>query len=281
MSLGTEPVYHVEPRSVLWDTVAIQPLFRSGASMTWWGLTRSGWLALVLMAGGTVRAMAQHQPLTVEVGLYAQVNSFDESLQVDNLTGIGTRVGVFLRPKFSLELSASYAQTGDSVRSVWYFPLTIFAMFHVPLRDDLALLLAPGFVHTTYGEETNRSDDGLASLVGLSFQASRRIGFRVAGRVDFFGSPSNGAGNIVNYSLNAGVSVFFGKQIEKDSDGDGMVDQLDRCSATPAGVAVDATGCPIPLDTDGDGVLDSVDRCQNTPLGERIDQDGCPLEGEE
>ena len=34
----------------------------------------------------------------------------------------------------------------------------------VPLRDDLALLLAPGFVHTTYGEETNRSDDGLASL---------------------------------------------------------------------------------------------------------------------
>ena len=56
-----------------------------------------------------------------------------------------------------------------------------------------------------------------------------------------------------------------------------MIDQLDRCPATAAGVAVDATGCPIPLDGDGDGVLDPVDLCPNTPRGERIDQNGCPL----
>jgi OOP family OmpA-OmpF porin len=245
--------------------------------MTWWELTRSGWLILALMAGSTVRAVGQHQPLTVEIGVYGQVNSFDESLQIDNVTGIGARVGVFLNPLLSLEVSGSYAQTGDSVRSVSYFPLAIFAMFHVPLRNDLAILLAPGFVHTTYGIDEDGSDDGLATLVGLNFQVSRRLGIRVDGRVDFFGSPSNGAGNVINYSLNAGVSVFFGKQAKRDSDGDGMTDQLDRCPATPAGVAVDATGCPIPLDSDGDGVLDPVDLCPNTPRGERIDQNGCPL----
>ncbi len=248
--------------------------------MTWWGLTRSGWPVLALMAGSTVRAMGQHHPGTVEVGLYAQVNSFDESLQLDNVTGIGARVGVFLRPVLSLEVSGSYAQTGDSVRSVSYFPLAMFAMLHVSLGDDIALLLAPGYVHTSYGKDANRSDDGFASLVGLSFQASRRIGIRVDGRVDFFGSPSNGAGNNFNYRLNAGLSFFFGKRTRKDSDGDGITDPLDRCAATPAGVAVDATGCPIPLDSDGDGVLDPIDRCPNTPRGERIDQSGCLLDGD-
>ncbi len=248
--------------------------------MTWWGLTRSGWLVLALMAGSTVRAMGQHHPGTVEVGLYAQVNSFDESLQLDNVTGGGGRVGVFLSPVFSLEVSGSYAQTGDSVRSVSYFPLTLFAMFHVPLRKDLALLLAPGFVHTIYGLDATGSDEGFASLVGLSFQASRRIGFRVDGRADFFGSPSNAAGNIVNYSLNAGLFLSFGKQTKKDRDRDGIVDQLDQCPSTRAGVAVDATGCPIPLDSDGDGVLDTIDRCPDTPRGERIDQTGCPLDSD-
>lgn len=248
--------------------------------MTWWGPTRSGWLLLALIAGSPVRAIGQHHPGTVEAGLYAQVNSLDESLQLDNVTGIGARVGVFLRPILSLEVSGSYAQTGDSVRSVTYFPLAMFAMFQLPLRDDLALLLAPGYVHTTYGKDASGSDDGFAGLVGLSFQASRRISVRVDGRADFFGSPSNGAGSAINYSLNAGLSFFFGKRTRKDGDGDGIADEMDRCLSTAAGVAVDATGCPIPRDSDADGVLDPIDRCPNTPRGERIDQNGCLLDGD-
>ncbi len=247
--------------------------------MTWWGVTRSGWLVLALIAGSTVRAMGQHHPGAVEVGVYAQINSFDESLQLDNVTGVGGRVGVFLSPVLSLEVSGSYAQTGDSLRSVSYFPLTLFAMFHVPLQDDLALLLAPGFVRTSYGKDATGTDEGFASLVGLSLQATGRIGIRVDGRVDFFGSPSNGAGNNTNYSFNAGLFFSFGKRPKEDRDRDGIADQLDQCPSTPAGVTVDATGCSIPLDSDGDGVLDTIDRCPDTQRGERIDQTGCPLDG--
>ena len=248
--------------------------------MTWWGLTRSGWLVLALMAGSTVRAMGQHHPGTVEIGLYAQINSFGESLQLDNVTGVGGRVGVFLSPLLSLEVSGSYAQTGDSVRSVSYFPLTLFAMFHVPLHDGLTLLLAPGFVRTSYGLDASGSDDGFASLIGLSLQASRRSGVRVDGRADFFGSPSNTAGNNINYNLNVGLFFSFGKRTREDRDRDGIADQLDQCPSTRAGVAVDATGCTIPLDSDGDGVLDTIDRCPETQRGERIDQTGCPLDSD-
>ncbi len=61
----------------------------------------------------------------------------------------------------------------------------------------------------------------------------------------------------------------------KDSDGDGVVDRLDRCPNTPAGARVDAQGCE--LDSDGDGVVDALDQCPNTPRGDQVDAKGCTL----
>jgi OOP family OmpA-OmpF porin len=41
------------------------------------------------------------------------------------------------------------------------------------------------------------------------------------------------------------------------------------------GVKVDATGCPLTRDSDGDGVPDNIDRCPGTPAGSKVDQFGC------
>jgi OOP family OmpA-OmpF porin len=59
-----------------------------------------------------------------------------------------------------------------------------------------------------------------------------------------------------------------------DSDADGVPDYRDQCPGTPAGVAVDAKGCP--LDSDGDGVPDYRDQCPNTPAGTEVNALGCP-----
>ncbi|WP_269808156.1 OmpA family protein [Hymenobacter psoromatis] len=61
-----------------------------------------------------------------------------------------------------------------------------------------------------------------------------------------------------------------------DADGDGVADADDKCPNTPAGVRVDATGCP--LDSDGDGVADYLDKCPNTPAGVKVDATGCPID---
>ncbi|OIQ62952.1 outer membrane porin F precursor [mine drainage metagenome] len=38
--------------------------------------------------------------------------------------------------------------------------------------------------------------------------------------------------------------------LKKDSDGDGVSDQFDKCPNTPAGTAVDGSGCPLPAPID-------------------------------
>jgi len=66
--------------------------------------------------------------------------------------------------------------------------------------------------------------------------------------------------------------------VAKDSDGDGVVDDLDRCPGTPSGVQVDKDGCP--LDSDRDGVYDYMDKCPGTPSGVPVDKNGCPLDSD-
>ncbi|MGB0721152.1 MAG: OmpA family protein [Gammaproteobacteria bacterium] len=64
----------------------------------------------------------------------------------------------------------------------------------------------------------------------------------------------------------------------KDSDGDGVIDRMDKCPGTPKGTKVDATGCP--LDGDGDGVMDDKDACPTTPAGRTVNSLGCQLDGD-
>ncbi|HIJ95612.1 MAG TPA: outer membrane beta-barrel domain-containing protein [Desulfuromonadales bacterium] len=72
----------------------------------------------------------------------------------------------------------------------------------------------------------------------------------------------------------APVPVVVPPPAPVDSDRDGVIDTLDKCPATPAGVAVDRNGCP--LDSDKDGVYNYLDKCPDTPLGTKVDSVGCP-----
>jgi len=95
-------------------------------------------------------------------------------------------------------------------------------------------------------------------------------------------------------ALTLGVAYAFGKRAARpaaaaaapaartatpatvaDSDNDGVPDNRDACSNTPAGVRVDNRGCEI--DTDRDGVVDSRDNCPDTSANLAVDNNGCPV----
>ena len=60
---------------------------------------------------------------------------------------------------------------------------------------------------------------------------------------------------------------------QKDDDRDGVMNSVDKCANTPTGTAVDENGCP--RDDDGDGVGNAADRCPSTAKGETVDANGC------
>jgi len=72
--------------------------------------------------------------------------------------------------------------------------------------------------------------------------------------------------------------VFYLVEVLLDSDGDGVVDEMDQCPNTPRGITVDARGCPP--DSDGDGVPDYLDQCPGTPPGVAVDNSGCPFDSD-
>lgn len=89
-----------------------------------------------------------------------------------------------------------------------------------------------------------------------------------------------------NLSYSFGLTYLFGGKVreappaptQQDSDGDGVIDDSDRCPGTSMGVVVDSTGCP--LDSDGDGVFDNNDKCPETSGGVAVDINGCPLDSD-
>ncbi len=92
------------------------------------------------------------------------------------------------------------------------------------------------------------------------------------------------AGTYLEYFLStAPPQGSCNKQQPKDSDGDGVNDNQDKCPNTPSGVKVDSNGCEVKQkskDSDGDGVNDNKDKCPDTPSGTTVDSSGCEVQSQ-
>lgn len=118
-----------------------------------------------------------------------------------------------------------------------------------------------------------------------SFSAFGGVEFMPRGPVTIFGryihglsdmddrATESGGTEYKNQVIQAGLKVrLFGKKVEADSDGDGVIDKKDKCPAT-VGVAR-YEGCPIP-DSDNDGIDDEKDKCPQ--IAGTAKYEGCPI----
>jgi OmpA-OmpF porin, OOP family len=129
-----------------------------------------------------------------------------------------------------------------------------------------------------YDKNTNNSkrNDFVAPSTGggINFRLSPTVNLNIQETFLFSRADNRDgvvAGKNDSYLFHtAGISFNLGKK--KDADNDGVSDRNDKCPNTPAGVAVDKTGCP--LDKDADGVADYLDACPD--VAGTMALNGCP-----
>jgi outer membrane protein OmpA-like peptidoglycan-associated protein len=143
----------------------------------------------------------------------------------------------------------------------------------LPLFEGLlagAEFQAVGRLDDPFGEE---NESQIALRGGLRYNFDFGLGLEAGA----------GGGFLRGYGNNS-VHAFFGVRFDppmapKDSDLDGLTDDVDACPFEPEDFDgfQDTDGCPDP-DNDQDGILDVEDQCPNDPEDKDgfEDQDGCP-----
>jgi OOP family OmpA-OmpF porin len=255
---------------------------------------------------------------TWEVGAFARYTDFADVLLMKYEYGGGGSIGFFPLSRLELEVASSVTSTvrpapfGD----ITYVPVQARLLYNQPVLAFLDVMVGAGYTLSTYKiDDEWFGDSGVNGLLGTRIYLGR-FALRVSGTADYLPAYSEEGVEFeekVNLSLEAGISVLLGgrprgggvpvvvppEAAERqaappptDGDGDGVLDDADRCPGTGAGIAVGEDGCPAPVveeppaveavvpppepDADGDGVPDSSDRCPDTAAGVEVDSQGCP-----
>jgi len=143
--------------------------------------------------------------------------------------------------------------------------------------DALELSLEFAFA-TSLDRPFDEATNYLEALAGLKYTAPS--GFMVAGGAGVGGQINGLEGyGEPDFRMVATVGYQGEKYLPEDTDGDGILDDDDKCPIDPEDQDgfEDYDGCPD-LDNDRDGVLDLVDECPNQPEDPDgvNDEDGCP-----
>ena len=218
---------------------------------------------------------------------------------------LGLRFAYFFLPNIGVEAEGSMVMTSTqgmdaagtgTDQGASLYSGHVQAIFQYPV-PDLRLVpfaaLGAGVWHTSSDYLGSDTDWPLHVGIGARFFVSDQVAIRADLR--YLRGPSiqdpytlnAGYGELmVGVQWSPGASSHGGGEeppppppIDRDTDGDGIVDSLDKCPNEPEDKDLyqDDDGCPDP-DNDGDGIPDAQDKC---PLDAEDkdgfqDDDGCP-----
>ena len=246
-------------------------------------MTRLTFNVLIAVLAASLSPLAATAQDSYIVPTVVYTDDDKDRLVDDEVTGGQITVGHYLTDSFALEgVLGSHSMSGSDSLDLLEFGLNGVYAFQRDKRISPYLMFGFGIVDVdsdifgddysafnTFGVGLNlRITDGPLTL---------RLEHRARNSADDSRNPSDRITSL-------GFSIPFGEKDmpapvvarDPDSDGDGVNDSRDRCPNTPAGHAVDSSGCS--LDSDGDGVVDNDDQCPNTYRGATVDARGCELD---
>jgi OmpA-OmpF porin, OOP family len=243
---------------------------------------------LVLLAALVRPGAAQQRKYLVEFSAAGAYQSFDGATDLGGAGGGVGRLGIWLPLNFSLEVEGAFAspKTKSGSESVSVKTFDASALYNILIGSGSSFYLKAGAGSTKYGSSCPATASAGDPICGSSGAVLAGVGVRVAvaptvmiraeglyNRNKSKARQSSAGVSLSNFGASLGVSLMLGSKPILDADGDGVLDNRDRCADTPAGASVDGQGCPS--DGDGDGVPDGVDRCPATVAGADVDASGC------
>ncbi len=244
---------------------------------------------LVFVLSWSPAALAAVRPyaLTLDLGAGGYFFESQQDYKDSFLYSLG--VGYNLGSHWAVEGTAGYVMSRN--KNDGNFDYNIYTgrldlLRHFNPENRFVPYLAFGLGGVVIDPERNRAPVGRDAFFdwGLGFKVALNdnIALRADARHYIVVDNSRLDSSNQNFSATGGVQFQFGGGEETaraiDSDGDGVIDSLDRCAGTAAGVAVDVFGCPA--DSDSDGVYDIDDKCPGTPAGTTVDVSGCPADSD-
>jgi OOP family OmpA-OmpF porin len=260
--------------------------------------------ALIMMLAITTAGHAEVKAGAFSVTPFIGGYTFEGNEDLKNAPVYGLRGGYQYTNNCGVEAFFSYIKTEINSLAgspdVKVYAYGIEGLYHFLPKSRLVPFLAVGVGGMSYDRSGGLGDRNKAMAdygAGVKFSLTDNLALRADVRHVI---PFNDRYNDLLYTVGLHFSFGGAKKampevmaaraaepaaaaavevvVAKDSDGDGVVDDLDRCPGTPSGVQVDKDGCP--LDSDRDGVYDYIDKCPGTPAGVKVDRDGCPLDSD-
>ena len=241
-------------------------------------------LAVALMCTTALTAQAddsEYKPWSAFLG--AGYLGFDSDRNIDDAATVNYGLGYQFTEQFALELAAmnfgTETDNGAGLlanQDVDGFNYHLDALYLFPKSSGWTPFLVAGLGEAKYDYDNDDFTETMGNL-GAGVKKNLSDSWQLRSDARLYKGFDDGD---VDAGISVAVAYLFGGSGEKapvvvDADNDGVQDSIDQCPATPAGVAVDATGCP--LDTDGDGVYDYQDQCADTPAGDQVDELGCSI----
>ena len=226
---------------------------------------------------------------SVEVTPFGGYNFFEKRQNLEDSPLIGGRLGYNFTNHFGIEgtwefmksyvdnKSTRFSREGQFTSPINDVSITQFSgglVYHFIPEARFNPYITAGYGVVHYSPKINNKNMSVVNFgAGAKYWLTDHIAIRGDVRDNLILDET-----IHSVETTLGVVFAFGGKSAAsspiDSDGDGVLDTLDKCPGTPAGVKVDTDGCP--LDSDKDGVADYLDKCPDTPVGVAVDKDGCP-----
>ena len=176
------------------------------------------------------------------VGLYSQTRFYNSHI-TEEIT-----LGAAYRPANWFNIAASYS----FINGHWS---NLGAAISLATYDGILFTVAADYIPLSYAKATYH--DKTISMPYRTNQINLSVGVTIVTGTNKPRKKSKA--EETEEILMAPAITEVVEIIPMDTDNDGVIDELDKCPNTPAGIAVDTCGCP--LDDDQDGIpnyLDSV-----------------------